>query len=200
MNHYHRAWYLLLRGRNDEAIAEHELARRLDPLTPLHTVWLPGVYLLAGRREEALVRARDVVTRYPDNATALYVLGLAALARGEPDEALAAHEKATAINPIWSFALGRTCALTGRVDEARTILAQLEAQPRTSFGAYTLAALHTALGNRDEAFRWLAYEPPHAWLPWVGLMLEFEPLREDPRFAEVRQRLRFPDAQEQGSH
>ncbi|MBT8384942.1 MAG: hypothetical protein KJO83_04430, partial [Bacteroidia bacterium] len=42
-NHYHRAWYLALFGRMNEAIEEHKLAQELDPFTPLHTAWLGGL-------------------------------------------------------------------------------------------------------------------------------------------------------------
>ncbi|HUF68443.1 MAG TPA: hypothetical protein VMM79_07280, partial [Longimicrobiales bacterium] len=107
------------------------------------------------------------------------------------DEAIAAHEKAASINPRWQFALGRSYALAGRTAEASAILEQLEAEPPSAWGAWTLAVMHTALGNFDEAFRWLAYEPAHAWLPWTGVMPEFEPLLDDPRFRDLRRRLDF---------
>ncbi len=189
MNHYHYAWYLALCGRTEEAIAEHKRAQALDPLTPLHTVWLPGLYLYLGQYEKALVTARLSVGEYPGNATALFVLGMSAAQMGEYDEAIAAHEKMAAINPVWKHALGRTYALAGRTDDARRILRELEAQPPTSWGAIGLADLHAALGNTDEAFRWLQYDPPHAWLPWSRNNPALEPLRDDPRFQDLLRRL-----------
>jgi len=189
MNHYHYAWYLALFGRTDEAIAEHKRAQELDPLTPLHTVWIPGLYLYMGQYDKALVEARHTAEQYRNNATGLFVLGTSAAQMGEYDEAIAAHEKMVAINPVWKFALGRTYALAGRTDDALRILTELEAQPPTSWGAIGLADLHTALGNKDEAFRWLMYDPPHAWLPWSRTNPALEPLRNDPRFHDLLRRM-----------
>ncbi len=192
MNHYHYAWYLILFGRVEEALAEHERARELDPLTPLHTVWMPGVYLYTGRYAEALEEARRTVELYPEHAAALYVLGTSAAQMGAYDEAIDAHEKMARINPRWTFALGRTYAVAGRIDDALRILADLEAQPPSSWGAIGLADLHAALGNKDGAFRWLAYEPPHGWLPWSRANPALEPLRDDPRFHDLLRRLDLP--------
>ena len=190
MNHYHRAWYLALFGRAEEAIASHERARELDPLTPLHTVWMPGLYYYLGMKERALKEARVVAQRYPDNATALYTLGLAAAELGEYDEAITAHRRAAAINPRWKGALGRSYAVAGRTNEAHAIVAELEAEP-TSWNAYAVAEIHTALGNFDEAFRWLAFEPAHGWLPWTRISPTFAPLRTDQRFEDLMRRLNF---------
>lgn len=192
MNHYHYAWYHILFGRLDEALVEHKRAQELDPLTPLHTVWIPGLYLYGGQYEEALAEARKTLERYPDNAAVLFVLGTSAAQLGLYEEAIAAHEKMVAINPFWKFALGRTYAVAGRTDEALRILAELEAQEPTSWGAIGLAELHAALGNKDEAFRWLAYESPHAWLPWSRANPSLQPLRDDPRFQDLLRRINLP--------
>lgn len=192
MNHYHYAWYLVLHGRVEEALVEHRRARDLDPLVPLHSVWMPGIYLYAGRYAEALVEARKTALEYPDNPTALFVLGTSASMMGEHEEAIAAHEKMVAIDPSWRFALGRSYAVAGRTADALAILAELEAAAPTSWGAIGLADLHAALGNSDEAFRWLDYEYPHGWLPWSRVNPALEPLREDPRFENLLRRLNLP--------
>lgn len=53
MNHYHYAWHLVLMGRLDEAIVEHELAQALDALNPLHAAWLGGLYEIGGNYDAA---------------------------------------------------------------------------------------------------------------------------------------------------
>jgi hypothetical protein len=57
-------------------------------------------------------------------------------------------------------------------------MADLQTRPATGNAALQLAALETALGNLDEAFRWLAFEPAHGTLPWVRVDPEYMPLRE----------------------
>jgi len=192
MNHYHHAWYLALFGRADEAIAEHERARELDPLTPLFTVWLPGLYMYLGQNDRALVIARKNIEQYPDHPLALLVLGRSAAESGLYDEAIAAHEKMTSINPSLKASLGHTYAVSGRLEEARRILHQVEAEPPTSWRAYGLADMYTALGEKDKAIESLYYEPPHAFLPWSGKKPALKPLRDDPRFRALLRRMNLP--------
>jgi tetratricopeptide (TPR) repeat protein len=193
MNHYHYAWLLVALGRGQEALAEHHRARELDPLTPLHTVWIPGLYLYMGDHDQALAEARKTVEQYPDDATALYLLGTSAALMGRYDEAIAAHEKMVAIDPGWLHALGSTYAMAGRKNDAQRILAQLEAAPPTSWGAFGLAELHTALGDTEQALHWLEYEPPHAFWGGIGSNPALKPLRDHPRFQALLQRVKRPD-------
>jgi hypothetical protein len=63
-----------------------------------------------------------------------------------------------------------------------------QAQRKTGyFSAYLIAALYADIGDKDQAFRWLntAYQERDSNL--VGLKTDFllDPLRSDPRFAEL---------------
>ncbi|MBW7996240.1 MAG: tetratricopeptide repeat protein [Candidatus Glassbacteria bacterium] len=188
MNHYHYAWYLALFGRLDEAIVEHKRAQELDPLTPHHTIWLGGLYRIGGDYEKAIAEIQKVLELNPDHRTALRVLGDVLADAGMYEEAIAAYQKVGI-----SGDLGRTYALAGRQDEARKILAELEEKEATPGRAWGLAILYTALGEKDEAFRWLAYEPPYFAIPWVRVLPQFEPLWDDPRFKDLLQRMNLPE-------
>ncbi len=72
----------------------------------------------------------------------------------------------------------------------------MEKEEATPFGAFGLAILNTALGNKDEAFRWLAYEYPHAWFLGIGMLPSFEPLRDDPRLHDMLQKMSLPEVDE----
>jgi serine/threonine-protein kinase len=192
MNHYHYAWFLILMNRFDEALAEHELAQAIDPLTPLHTVWIPGLYLYSGQPQEAYTGSTELLERYPENATVRFVRGAAAAQLGLYDEAIAAHEKAVSINPAWIGALGVTYAKAGREEDARRILSEIEAQPVSGWNVLGMADINAALGDTDETLRWLAYDQPHAWYPWIHKNPAYESLRDDPRFQELIRDLDFP--------
>jgi serine/threonine-protein kinase len=196
MTHYHYAWYLALFGRVDEAIVEHKRARELDPLNPLHTAWLGELYLMKGQEEEALEEARKSLELNPDFPIGWLILGRAYVAKRMYEEAIAAHQKLAEIQPRRRFALGRTYALAGQMDEARKILAELEKEEATPFAALGLAKLYTALGEKDEAFRWLAYETPHGHFPWVRVSPWSVPLRDDPRFDELLRKMNLPQLED----
>jgi TolB-like protein/Flp pilus assembly protein TadD len=194
-NHFHYAWYHALFGRLDEAIVEHKRAQELDPLMRLYTIELGVLYSLGGDYEKAIEEIQKALKLNPNSRHGLFFLGHVLADAGMYEEAIAAHQKAVAISPNvkLKWALGRTYALAGRRDEARKILAELEEEEATSMGAYGLAVLYVALGEKDEAFRWLAYEQPHAWVPWVRVLPWFEPLWDDPRFKDLLQRMNLPE-------
>ncbi len=186
---YHYSWFLVLHGRLEEALVAHRRAAELDPLTPLNTVWIPGLYLFAGEPERALTEARAMLERYPDHPIVLYVLGTAASVLGRHQEAVAAHEKMAAGSRFWLFRLGWTYARAGRTEDARRVLAELEAMPDGPWRAFGLAEVQAGLGNRDEAFRWLNYEPHHAWLAWSGGNHALRSIMDDPRFDTLMARI-----------
>ncbi|MGH7585881.1 MAG: protein kinase domain-containing protein [Gemmatimonadales bacterium] len=192
MSHYHYSWYLLLFDRVDEAIREHKLAQELDPLTLQHTADLSLLYSWIGRAEDASREAERGRAIDSADARVLLALGVAYAEKGMPQEAVAAHERLAAVFPPWSWALGGTLARFGRRDDALRVARELEGRPPTSWRAFGLAYVYAALGDRDAAFRWLGYESPHAWVPWVRNWPQFAPIRDDPRFAEFLRSYRLP--------
>jgi hypothetical protein len=54
-----------------------------------------------------------------------------------------------------------------------------------------MAALETARNNHDAAFEWLdtAFEERSGWLAFINREPSLEPLRQDPRFAALVQKL-----------
>jgi hypothetical protein len=80
----------------------------------------------------------------------------------------------------------------GRQTEAQNILAQLiQAREKRYVSAPLIAAVSTALGDKEEAFRWLecAYEEHSGVLQWVAFLPEFRALHSDARFPSLLQRI-----------
>jgi serine/threonine protein kinase/Tfp pilus assembly protein PilF len=192
-NHYHYAWYLALFNRWEEAIREHKRAQELDPLTPTHTGWLGGLYWYTGQYDKALEEAQKCLKLKEGYALGWFIIGNAYAARGMYKEAIEAHKNAVKGDARWKYGLGRSYALAGQMDEARKILAELEKEPPSPFGAWGLAIMYATLGENDKAFKSLEYQPAHAWIPWFRVDPEFIPLRNDPRFKELLRKYDLPD-------
>jgi len=192
MAHYWYSWQLILFDRMDEALAEHKRAQELDPLTPLHTAWLGGLYWIWGRYDEALEEVQKALELSPDSWHGLLVQTYIYMDMGMYEEAIEVSQKAAALYPKLRHLLGQAYARAGRRDEALKILAELEKEEATPYGALGLVELYTALGNKDEAFRWLNYEHPHCWVPWIRVLPQFKPLRDDPRFKDLLRKMNLP--------
>lgn len=192
--YYHRAWFYALHGRMDEAISDHEQAKRLDPLNPLHIAWLGELYRWEGRLEEARAEALRSIEVSPEFPVGYFVLSLLAFDDGRYEESVAELEKAARGAPNWYWALGPACAESNRIGEAREILAKLEQEPRTPWNVHWLVYLHAALGELDAAIRYLDQGPHHAWIPWVRVLPwpGGDALRSDPRLPEYLRRMNLP--------
>ena len=85
-------------------------------------------------------------------------------------------------------------SLAGRRDDALRIAATLEKNPEplTTWG---LAEIYAALGDKDNAFRWLeeSYNCRFSWIPWIKQVPTLRSLHDDPRFQEMERRLDVPN-------
>ncbi len=187
--HRHYGYSLLIFERPDEAVAHVKRVAELDPLTPIHSAELGEIYALVGRYEEARAEARKSLELNPDLPHGWWVMGFAYAAQGMYEEAIAAYRTLETLRPGYRLALASTYAMAGRRDEA---LRQLAGFGRAS--PFFLVSLHAALGQHDEAFRWLevAYQQRHPFMPWLEVWPAYEPLRNDPRFENLVRRMNLP--------
>ena len=192
--------YLTYTGRFNEGVAEAMRARELDPLSlPLNNA-LAGRLLAAGRYDEALRQVQTTLELDEHFAPAHQTLGWVYLHGGKQDEAIRefqnALELAGAADTDIQLDLGFAYAVSGRPAEARRILANLQQLHQQAIvPAASLATLHGALGESNEAFVWLekAYQERDPQLTYLKAGRRFEPLREDPRFAQFVRRVGLPD-------
>jgi len=192
--HVQYAWYLDLMGQLDQAEMEFKRAQELDPLTPLFTAWLGAWYLLRqDRPEEAAAEARRALELDPDFPVGLLLQGRLLTREGRYEEAIAAHRKMATAAPGLKANLALTYARAGRRDEALEILSEWRASHRPG-QALDIARMAAALGETDEAFRWLeeAYENRNGGLPWFQYFPALRALADDPRSKDLVRRLDLP--------
>jgi len=193
------SWYLVLVGRKDEGIAAMKRAIELDPLAPLFSSDLGWQCWSAGRYEEAMDAAQKALELNPDFDQGLHLLGNLYVEKGMFKEAIEAYQKEGVVSPRWRWDLVRTYALAGRKDEARKMLAELlEGEPKPSAAdvdGWLLPAVYAALGETDEAFRWMeaAVKEHNSYIPWMRENPNFASLRSDPRFQDLVNYMKLPE-------
>jgi serine/threonine protein kinase/tetratricopeptide (TPR) repeat protein len=179
--------------RYDEAIAMLQRAQQLDPLA--HRVDVATALLRAGRHAEALEAASRAVAFDRDDARGHSTLGWVYFRMGRLEEGLAALERAVAVAPgntTWLAQLGEACALAGKRDRAKEILAELERQSQKRYvSPYHLAYVYTGLGQHDRAMDCLeqAFEQRAGAVYGIRGSFLFEPLRSHPRFQALLRRM-----------
>jgi tetratricopeptide (TPR) repeat protein len=185
-------------GRHDQAITEAQRALELDPVSLLMSASLGIVYQRARRYDEAAAQIAQTLAMDSNYMLAHLDLGLINAARGSFEEAVMAFQRAITLAPDFGdlhALLGYSYARAGQVAEARgvgTRLRQLASQQYVS--GYVLALYHLGLGEREQALDQL--ERAYADRSWLVLMLNvdplLDPLRAEPRFRALVQRLEFP--------
>jgi tetratricopeptide (TPR) repeat protein len=185
------AKFLAQTGRKEEAITEAKRGLDVDPLDRFTQGQFAWVHWILGMNDEAW----DEYRKFVGEAHVCFVCADILVQRGRYQEAIAEWDKATVNNTGFRGHLAQSYVKAGRVAEARRILAGLESLARSEkIGAYEAAFLHAALGETDEAFRWLdtAFEQRDAGLLYLKTDHLLDPLRSDPRFTQLLRRVGLP--------
>jgi adenylate cyclase len=182
-------------GRHDDAIAEIELARRIDPLSLIINSQRGQFRYHARRYEEAealYAKARDL---NPDFWPLRVHLARLRQQQGRHQEALAEARKAVELSGggIQAISLtGAAYAAMGEIAEAEEVLNHLVSLKKDRYVApYRLAMLHLALGRFDRAFELLeeALRMRDINLVFIGVEPRWDVVRENPRFRRIAARV-----------
>jgi serine/threonine protein kinase/Tfp pilus assembly protein PilF len=188
------SYYLNASGRFDEAIAQANRARQLDPLSLISNTGVAEAYYYARQYDRCIEAFRkDLEIDQADTFTHLFT-GAAYQQKSMYSEAIAEYEKARRIeNSPWVLAsLGNGYAVAGRTADARKVLAELEEMSKQRYvSPYNNALIYVGLGEKDQAFVWLnkADEERNDYLVYIKVEPLFDSLRSDPRFADLLRRV-----------
>jgi serine/threonine-protein kinase len=184
-------------GRFEEALADARAAVDLDPASVSIRRSLGWLQYYARQHEDALDNLRRALAMDPTAEETHRLLGLVYLEQGLHDEAAVSFKEAIALsqNKAMAFAgLGQVAARRGRLDEARAVLKQMHDQARSRYvSPVALTKLYVALGDAGAAFDWLeqAYRERRGWLTYLKVEPTLDPLRPDPRFQRLVERMRL---------
>jgi eukaryotic-like serine/threonine-protein kinase len=190
--------YLIVVGREEEALAEEKRAVQLDPLSSFLNGQWAIVLLQAQRYEEMAEQCRKTLELDPSNSRAYFALGLGHAQQGRYDQAVAGLRKSAELSggrPDVLAELGYVYGLAGKKAEARKILDEFKQQAKQkNISPLNFAILYAGLGDKDHAFAWLerAYQERSPFLLDIKTLLGGDPLRSDPRFTDLLRRVGLP--------
>jgi TolB-like protein/DNA-binding winged helix-turn-helix (wHTH) protein/tetratricopeptide (TPR) repeat protein len=192
--HHWYAQLLAYRGRFDEAFAEIETARQLDPLSLIIATDRGEILYLARDYDRAIAQVDEVLDIEPNFLPAHYTLIFSLAQKGFFSAALTDIEKwRGSDDTAWSMMLqAYLYGLSGQRVHGRNALGRLEQlRRRRPMDPAPVLLAHVGLGNKEEAFSLLeeAYTARSTALTSLGVNPIYDPLREDPRFQLLMRRI-----------
>jgi serine/threonine protein kinase/Tfp pilus assembly protein PilF len=196
-----RIWYaehLYSIGRHDVSIQQARLALELDPLSSMISTALGVSLYFAGEYDQAIQQYQHTLEASPDFQRAIYWLGFGYIKKERHREAIEQLKLVFDLSgdSVDLAALGYAYAVAGQINEAEEVLRQLEELSNQRYvSPVDMAMLHVGLGNNEQAMEYLeiAYGEHADRMSWIKVNPVFVPLRSDPRFQALLQRMNFPE-------
>jgi TolB-like protein/Flp pilus assembly protein TadD len=192
---------LLPLGQFDQAIAELKHAIALDPFSVIMNANLGLAYIMARRYPEAIVQLRKTAELDPSSRQVQDRLGSALLLSGDVPGAIAEYEQARESarkegqgREYYAVVfLAHLYGVNGNREKALKMFEEArQLEDRARVWAYGYALIQIGLGNKEEAIDWLerSYQAKEA--AWIKVDPMLDPLRGDPRFEALVQKVFVP--------
>lgn len=187
--HHWLAFYLLFMGQTDEALAEIERARQLDPLSAIINADEGEFLYVARRYSEAQVRLRQAIELEPGFDQPHETMALINLETGHLSDALNDANAGLALgstNPRTLGEAGYVLAVAGHTDEARKLLSTLKNMARHGADEPLFEALiHVGLEERDQAVGALERDAKIFGIVGLSQWHAFNQLSTEPRYRKL---------------
>jgi TolB-like protein/DNA-binding winged helix-turn-helix (wHTH) protein/Tfp pilus assembly protein PilF len=191
--------YLSAMGKFDDSFQQIKKARELEPLSISINTSVGWRLYLAREYDRAIAQLRDTLEMDPASEWAHLNLGQAYEQKGQFSLATEELQKALELShssPLTLSALAHAEALSGNHAGANKLLQQLEALSKKQYvSPYYVAIVYLGLGKHEVAMNWLekAYADHSNGLVFLKVEPELDPLRTNPRFIALQDRLNFPN-------
>jgi TolB-like protein len=189
--------YLSPQGRSEEALREMQLARDLDPLSPIINTYLGVAYSLNGRLPEAMAADRKALELDPNFVEARLDLATHLLDQSDFKPFYAELDGARDLAPPSRvdllYAFGE--AIQGKSAEALNLVHKWEnPQGGVLVRPTSIAMVYAVLGNKEQMYAWLdrAYAQRDGTLIFSSHQGCFRPYLSEARFIALNQKLGVP--------
>src|SRR5687768_1374487 len=196
-SHFGYAHLLSNTGRHEEALKEIRRARELDPVS-LATNALEGqILFFGGRDDEAFAVLNATEQMEPTFWLAPLFLSRIYIKRQAWDDAIASASRArdnSGGNSEAVATIGYAHAGAGRTAQARAVLRELQERAKSRYvPSYTLAQIHAALGEKENALDLLesGFENRDGLMVFLKVDLKWDRLRQEPRFVALMRKMNF---------
>jgi TolB-like protein/Tfp pilus assembly protein PilF len=187
--------FLMVMGRQDEAMAKIERAQELDPFDIKTLSFHSMILLFARRYDEAIAMARKALKFQSDAPVARMALIGALFMKSMFAELMAIERSRWAKDRNLLEALEQGYAEGGYPNSQKRLADALAVRYGTPGGvtAYSLANMYAFAGQGDRVIEWLerAYDTGDGNMPYIGHPV-FDLVRSDPRFQSLRKRIGLP--------
>jgi len=191
-------YYLAAMKRFDEALAQMQRAKELDPASLSKLAGIGEILNYIGRTDEAQQQYEKCLEMDPNSGFAHWSLGNVYLHKRMYDQAITQYKKSIPLSgtsPDEPSTLAYAYAKSGKRKQALETVEELIKISERRYVSWTLiAATYAALGDHDEAFKSLqkAIEQRDGVLPFTNIDPLFEDLRSHTRYAEILKRIGLP--------
>jgi TolB-like protein/Tfp pilus assembly protein PilF len=190
--HHWHSHALCAAGRFRESLEASRRIVELDPVNPLMHAHVAWHHYMAREYAEALAQAEKVMRMEPAFHWGYFFAGWALERLGRGDDAVTTLKDAarhSSHNPVMLAGLGHALAAAHDRRAANRVIHDLE-RLRGDKGlfAYEIGVIHAALGQKDDAFRWLssAVQERSGWIAYLPRDPRLDALHTDPRFDALR--------------
>jgi TolB-like protein/DNA-binding winged helix-turn-helix (wHTH) protein/Tfp pilus assembly protein PilF len=194
--HQSYAVYLAAVGRPQEALAEAKRAREVEPMTHMFSTNVAWFYYLGHQYDQAERGCRISIEEDPTTSWSHICLGSVYLQTARPQQAIAELRQAIGLQRgrMELMYLGHALGVSGDRAEAQKVLEEMR---DLSYREYVppeyIAVVYEGLGDKDQAFQWFDKAvKERSMQSWVYPDVRQDPIRSDPRFKDLMQRMGLP--------
>lgn len=191
--HWAYANFLIRTGRPQEAGAEADVALQLDPVSSRSYMERAFIDYYARRYDAALAELQSAATLEHNATVLLFPLGAVYTEKAMYPEAIREFQEQGGAHALGH--MGNIYARQGQRQEAIAIAESLkQTVAKSGIGRYEIALIYAGLGDKDNAFAWLgqAFNARDKGMLFLKIDPCLDPLRSDPRFADLLKRVGFP--------